>query len=54
MNLLWLLVVILIIFAVAGRPHWPYSQGWGLGYFPSGVGALLVIVLLILLLTGRL
>ena len=53
MNLLWLLVVILLIFAVAGAPTWGYSRGWGLGWFPSGGVFLLVIILVILLATGR-
>jgi hypothetical protein len=52
MNLLWLLVVLLIVLAVAGAPHWPYAAEWG--WYPSGGLGLLVIVLIILLLTGRL
>jgi len=53
MSLLWLLVVILVVFAVVGAPtvgvwHHPY------GYWPSGLGGLIVLVLVILLLTGRL
>jgi hypothetical protein len=30
---------------------YPYSQGWGYG--PSGIVGVLVVILLILLLTGR-
>lgn len=47
-----IVLVILVILLVAGLPHWPYSSGWGYG--PSGLIGVLVIVLLILLLTGRL
>jgi hypothetical protein len=54
MNLLWLLVIVLIIVAVAGLPTWPYSQTWGHGYWPSGLGFVLIILLIVLLLTGRL
>ena len=53
MNLLWFVVVILLIFAVLGAPGygpWHHSYGWG----PSGIGGVLVIILIVLLLTGRL
>jgi hypothetical protein len=33
-------------------PTWPYSSGWG--YAPSGGVALVLIIVVILLLTGRL
>jgi hypothetical protein len=54
MNLLWLLIIVLIVLAVAGLPTWPYSANWGHGYWPSGFGFLLIILLIFLLLTGRL
>lgn len=53
MNLLWVLLVILLIFAVVGAPGvgpWNHNLGW----YPSGGLGLIVIVLLILLLVGRL
>jgi len=54
MSLLWLLVVVLVIFAVAGAPMWPYSRGWNYGWFPS-IGVVVVILILVVLLqTGRL
>ena len=49
MDLLWILVVILLIFALLGVPAvgvWPHSYG----YFPSGVVILIVILLIVLLL----
>lgn len=49
MNLLWLLVIILIVLAVVGAPGvgvWHHNYG----YYPSGLGVLLIIVLLVLLL----
>jgi hypothetical protein len=46
-----ILLVILILLLVGALPVYPYSAGWG--YYPSGGAGLLVIVLLILLLTGR-
>lgn len=47
-----LLVVVLILFLIGALPTWPYSSGWG--YYPSGGLGLIVLVLLVLLLTGRL
>ncbi|HZE73867.1 MAG TPA: DUF3309 family protein [Gemmatimonadales bacterium] len=46
------LLVILIILLVASLPAWPYSTGWG--YYPSGGLGLILLILVILLLTGRL
>lgn len=53
MNLFWLVVIVLILLAVFGAPNlgvWKHSYGWT----PSGVVTVLVIVLIVLLLTGRL
>jgi hypothetical protein len=50
MNLLWLLVVIILIFAVLGAPNVGPWGNHSYGYFPSGIGLLIVIVLVILLL----
>lgn len=49
-----LLVVILVLILVGAWPTWPHAAGWGLGYYPSGIVGVLVIVLIVLLLTGRL
>ena len=46
-----ILLVILILILLGSLPVYPYSAGWG--YYPSGGAGLLVIVLLILLLSGR-
>ena len=46
-----ILLVILILLLLGAVPTWPYSRNWG--YAPSGILTLLVIVLIILLLTGR-
>jgi hypothetical protein len=46
------LVIILVILVIASLPTWPYSSGWG--YYPSGGLGLIVLILVILLLTGRL
>jgi Protein of unknown function (DUF3309) len=46
-----ILLVVLVLMLLGALPTWPHSRSWG--YAPSGVFGLLVIVLLILLLTGR-
>lgn len=47
-----ILVIVLVLLLVGAFPAWPYSRSWG--YYPSGGLGLVVLVLLILLLTGRL
>jgi uncharacterized protein DUF3309 len=47
-----ILLIILILLLVGALPMWPYSGGWG--YYPSGGLGLVVLILIILLLTGRL
>jgi hypothetical protein len=47
-----ILLIILILALVGALPTWPHSRSWGYG--PSGVTGLIVLVLIILLLTGRL
>lgn len=46
-----ILLIILILILVGAIPSWPYSRNWGYG--PSGLIGVLLIVLLVLLLTGR-
>jgi len=47
-----ILLVVLILLLIGAFPSWPHSRNWGYG--PSGGVGLLVIILLILVLTGRL
>jgi hypothetical protein len=47
-----ILIVLLIALLVGALPTWPYSSSWG--YYPSGTLGLLLVIVLILLLTGRL
>jgi hypothetical protein len=47
-----ILLVILILMLLGAIPTWPHSRSWGYG--PSGGLGLVVIILLILVLTGRL
>jgi hypothetical protein len=47
-----ILLVLLIVILVGALPTWPYSSGWG--YYPSSGAGLVLLVLIILLLSGRL
>jgi len=47
-----ILLVILVLMLLGAIPAWPHSRSWGYG--PSGGLGLVVIVLLVLVLTGRL
>jgi hypothetical protein len=47
-----LLLVILILMLIGAMPNWSHSRNWG--YAPSGGLGLFVLVLVILLVTGRL
>ena len=49
MSLLLLVVLLLLVFG--GLPNWGYHQ---YGYAPSGIGAILLIIVFLLFLTGRL
>jgi hypothetical protein len=46
-----LLLIVLIVLLFGGLPNWGYHS---YGYAPSGLAGVLVIVLLVMLLTGRL
>lgn len=46
-----ILLIILIILLIGAFPSWPYSAGWG--YYPSGGLGILLIIVIVLLLTGR-
>jgi hypothetical protein len=47
-----ILLVILILMLLGAVPAWPHSRNWG--YAPSSGLGLVVIILLVLILTGRL
>jgi hypothetical protein len=51
MSLTTIILIIVVLMLLGALPTWPHSRNWG--YFPSGGLGLVVIVLLILLLTGR-
>ena len=51
MSLSTILLIILILFLIGALPNWSHSANWG--YFPSGGIGIVVIILIVLLLTGR-
>jgi hypothetical protein len=49
--MLTILLVLAVLMLLGAIPAWPHSRSWGYG--PSGGLGLIVLVLVILLLTGR-
>jgi hypothetical protein len=47
-----ILFVVLIVLLLGTLPTWPYSANWG--YYPSGLLGLVLLIVVIMLLTGRL
>ena len=52
MTLGTILLIILVLILLGVFPSWPHSKGWGYG--PSGVLSILLVIVVVLLLTGRL
>lgn len=46
-----ILIIILVLVLLGTIPTWSHSRSWG--YAPSGLVTVLLIVLIVLLLTGR-
>jgi hypothetical protein len=47
-----ILLVVLLLMLIGAVPTWPHSRGWG--YAPSSTLGLVLLILLILVVTGRL
>jgi hypothetical protein len=47
-----ILLVIVVLMLLGALPTWPHSRAWGYG--PSGGLTLVLVVLLVMVLTGRL
>jgi hypothetical protein len=47
-----IVLIVLLLMVVGAVPAWPHSRGWG--YAPSGGLGLVLLVVVVLLLTGRL
>jgi hypothetical protein len=52
MSIGTILLILLVLMLLGALPTWPYSGGWG--YYPSGGLGLVLIVLLVLVVSGRL
>jgi hypothetical protein len=46
-----IVLIILVVMLIGSLPSWPHSKNWG--YAPSGGLGIILIILVILLLTGR-
>ena len=47
-----IVIIVIVLLLVGALPTWPHSANWG--YYPSGGVGLILLVLVVLLLTGRL
>ncbi|MBW0170828.1 MAG: DUF3309 family protein [Hydrogenophaga sp.] len=52
MTLGTILLIVLVLILLGVVPTWPHSKGWGYG--PSGVLGIVLVVVIVMLLTGRL
>jgi hypothetical protein len=52
MRMNTILIIVLVLLLVGALPTWPHSKNWG--PYPSGGLGLVVLILIILILTGRL
>jgi hypothetical protein len=50
--MLTILLIVVLVMLVGSIPTWRHSRGWG--YFPSGGLGLVLLVLIVLMLSGRL
>jgi hypothetical protein len=51
MSISTILIVVLVLMLIGALPTWPHSTNWG--YFPSGGLGLVLLVLVVLVVTGR-
>jgi len=49
--MLTIVIVVLVLMLLGAIPTWPHSRSWG--YAPSGGLTLVVVILIVLMLTGR-
>jgi hypothetical protein len=47
-----ILIIVLILLLIGAVPAWPHSRSWG--YFPSGLVGVFLVIVILLVLTGRL
>jgi hypothetical protein len=46
-----ILIVVLVLLLIGALPTWPHSANWG--YYPGGGIGLVLLILIVLMLTGR-
>jgi drug/metabolite transporter superfamily protein YnfA len=51
MSVMTIVLIILVLAVIGAFPTWGHSRSWG--YVPSGIGGVLIVIVLLLLLTGR-
>jgi len=44
----FVILILLLLLVLGALPTWPYSAGWG--YYPSGLGVVILIILAVVLL----
>ncbi|MCX6551342.1 MAG: DUF3309 domain-containing protein [Acidobacteria bacterium] len=49
--MLTILLVVAVLMLLGALPTWPHSRNWG--YYPSGGMGIVLLIVIILLLTGR-
>ena len=52
MSIGTILLIVLVLMLVGALPSWPHSRSWGYG--PTSVLGVALVILVVLLLTGRL
>jgi hypothetical protein len=50
--MLTILLVVVVLMLLGVLPTWPHSRSWG--YYPSGGLGLVLLILVVLMLSGRL
>jgi hypothetical protein len=51
MTISTLLLILLVLALFAAIPAWPYSRGWG--YYPSGGVGIVLLIVLLMVFSGR-
>jgi hypothetical protein len=46
-----ILIILLLLLLISSLPTWPYSRTWG--YYPTGGLGLVLVIVALLVLTGR-
>lgn len=46
-----ILLIVLILLLIGALPNWSHSRSWG--YYPSGGLTIVLVIIIVLLMTGR-